>query len=132
MCRFLILDDTAEIHEIFIKVITNLGYKTHSSFNAFDALKILKVIPVIRAVFVDLCLPGMDGLTFIRKIKKIDPLIYTCAVTGYSDVFTIIEAREAGADDFLIKPFSIVSLQEIVESVYKKMLRWEKYINAIQ
>lgn len=129
MCRFLIVEDEEVVAAMMHTILTRNGYTAYISRNSFEGLGLVKQEKHIRAIFVDLHLPGMDGLTFTRKVRKIDPLMYICAMTGYTDFFNVIDARECGADDFLIKPFDAECIKKISDSVYERMIRWKRYKN---
>jgi CheY-like chemotaxis protein len=73
-------------------------------------------------ILLDLSLPGMDGLTFARKLKA-DPStndILIVAVTSYPEKFSMAEAMDAGCDAYLHKPVSTRTLPETLRAVVEK------------
>ncbi len=76
-------------------------------------------------LFLDLKLPGMNGLDLCRRIKKEWAMTIACAVTGYASLFEIYECREAGFDDYFTKPVDLSVLVEAAELASKKIERWK-------
>ena len=69
-------------------------------------------------VLTDVKMPGMDGVTFVKKAREIDPELLCVVMTAYGTVETAVDAMKAGAYDFLIKPVQL----EQVEAVLKGAL----------
>jgi two-component system alkaline phosphatase synthesis response regulator PhoP len=96
------------------------GYKTQTTNNGKDALRIaLENMP--RIVLLDVMLPGMSGLDVCNAIKaelgeNAPPIIIISARGNQTDVDAGVQA---GADDYLIKPFSPHDLLEHVESLIR-------------
>ena len=61
---------------------------------------------IIKLIFVDLSLPQIDGIKACRQIKKAHPLLPILVITGELGRFSSEQAHEAGADDFISKPFN--------------------------
>jgi DNA-binding NtrC family response regulator len=59
-------------------------------------------------VLTDLAMPGLDGLTVLRRVKALDPTVEVLVMTAYGSVDAAVEALRAGAFDFLTKPFDSV------------------------
>ena len=70
----------------------------------------------------------MDGLTLCRKLRKKEPLKVYIAVTGYTDMFSIMECRDAGFDDYLVKPFEKAALSATIENAFKRFFYWERML----
>ena len=104
--KILIVDDEEFICDILGEALTNKGYEVRIATNAEEGLDILKKedIPVI---FLDLNLPGMNGIELCKHIreKKSRAVIY--AVTGYSSLFGVSECKKVGFNDFFIKPVKL-------------------------
>ena len=89
MCRFLIVDDNEAIRNLFKEVLSMQSYISYAVADGVEAIKKIEEVKQIRAVFIDIHLPGMDGLTLTRKLLRVDPLLYICTMTGYSNLFNI-------------------------------------------
>lgn len=68
----------------------------------------------------DIRMPGMDGLTLMRRILGIDPTLPVVLITGHGDVQMAVEAMRAGAYDFIEKPFAANRLFSVVERALEK------------
>lgn len=78
----------------------------------------------IRIVLTDLRLPGMDGLSLCRKLRRKDPLLVMIAMTGYPSFFSLLECREAGFDDYFVKPLRLNVVLEVLQRSIKQVNRW--------
>ena len=99
----LIVDDDTAIMEAVEEYLNILNYDVKSASNADEALKILDSFKA-DIVLTDIMMQGMDGLELTRKIKasfNTDVIV----MTGYSAAYSYEEAIQAGAGDFIFKPF---------------------------
>lgn len=113
----LIVDDDIAIKESVEEFLTLMTYEVKSAENAFQAIEILKTFqPDI--VLTDIMMQGMDGLELTRLIREqydIDVMV----MTGYSADYSYEKAINAGASDFIFKPFRFEELDLRI----KRMLR---------
>jgi DNA-binding response OmpR family regulator len=124
MCKILIVEDEASIREIIENYTTEIGFKYKGVSNAVEALFAIEKYKSIRICMIDLHLPGMDGMSLCRKIKSIDPMMIMIAVTGYKTLFSMVECRQAGFDDMVVKPFQFDLMKELLIFYDKKLNRW--------
>src|SRR5215470_6880155 len=68
----------------------------------------------VQAVITDLKMPGMDGMELLNHVRRTRPGIPVIVLTAFGTVQTAVEAMKAGANDFLVKPFSHQALDEIL------------------
>ncbi|MCD6363943.1 MAG: response regulator [Synergistetes bacterium] len=85
------------------------GFNVFEASNGKEALEILSERE-IDVVITDIRMPCMDGITLLRKIKDIDPLVEVILITGHGDVNTAIAAVKYEAFDFLRKPVDVEEL----------------------
>ncbi len=114
----LVVDDDPLFQRLLKTVFLENEYNIHTSDSGEDALDILKKYN-INAAIIDLNLPGMDGMTLLRKIKSIYPEIMTIMLTGQGNVQLAVEAIKNGAGDFLQKPFPQEELRARVGKMYQ-------------
>lgn len=122
--RILIVDDEIEILEILGEIFTLNGYDVVTAASAEAALEILQT-EQLMVMFLDLKLPGMSGIDLCKEIRKTNKLAIIHALTGYVNNFGAEECRNAGFDDYFLKPAQIKSLLEAAESAFQKLERWE-------
>lgn len=112
----LITDDTAFMRMTLKNVIEKNGYKVVGE--AGDGEEAIALYQELQPdmVTMDITMPKMDGITAIKEIIKVDPgaRIIVCSAMGQKPM--VIEALNAGAKDFLVKPFDA---QRVVESLRK-------------
>ncbi len=121
----LVLDDEAPIRIMFEQAFSKAGYTVRLAESGEEALEILKQ-ENIQVMFLDLKLPGMSGVDLCTKIRKDRPIAIIYAVTGYTSLFELADCREAGFDDYFIKPVDLKVLFKAVEDAFEKLDRWKK------
>ncbi|MBI5902513.1 MAG: response regulator, partial [Deltaproteobacteria bacterium] len=72
-------------------------------------------------VITDLMMPRMDGITLLMKIKELDPSILVIIITGYSTIETAVKAIEAGAYDYIAKPFRLDELMIVLKKTSERL-----------
>lgn len=106
MNKILIIDDEKNIQVSLASVLEDEGYKTFFAANGEEGLEKFKNIKP-DAVFLDIWLPGMDGLETMRKMLDIDPSQIIIMMSGHGNITTAVSAVKEGAYEFLEKPLSI-------------------------
>ncbi|MDI6616161.1 MAG: response regulator, partial [Syntrophaceae bacterium] len=99
----LIVDDDVTVRDMFHDVFSDAGYSISLATNGEEALRILNE-KKIMVMFLDLKLFGMDGIELCRQIRRTNHMAIIYAITGWAGLFEIEECREAGFDDFFVKP----------------------------
>jgi len=121
MESILIVEDDRDIAQLISTSLGKAGYHTIWQPDAERALAFLKNGSV-AAILLDLMLPGMDGFAFIRKLKKDSalssvPILITSAKDDDSDV---VAGLELGAEDYVVKPFSLKVLEARLRAVLRR------------
>ena len=97
--------------------LEGLSVICHSSAEDIADLPLRSLYGVIVS---DIRMPGIDGLTLMRRILGIDPTLPVVLITGHGDVQMAVEAMRAGAYDFIEKPFAANRLFSVVERALEK------------
>ena len=108
MKKILSVDDSGTMRRIIGRSIQVLGHEMLEANNGLEALEILDLNPDTALVILDVNMPGMDGMETLAHIKA-DPRLKDIPVmmlTTDSDRSRIIQAVQAGASNYLTKPFS--------------------------
>jgi two-component system response regulator AtoC len=100
----LIVDDDAAITTVLASLLRQAGYEVASAASGAEALAVLDTEP-IDVVITDLRMPGMDGMTLVRRVVRTWPGLPIVVLSAHGTVALAVEAMKAGAADFLAKPF---------------------------
>lgn len=111
----LIVDDDPFLRETLEKLLEVVGISSHSASNGDEALKMLKSNDY-SMVLTDMKMPGLDGMDLIKIICKEND-ISVIAMTGYSEGYTYVDVINAGANDFIKKPFGIEELEAKIRRI---------------
>lgn len=114
----LIVDDEKMIREALTVFLTKMGFCTYEAENGNEALALFEKVPV-DFIILDLMLPGISGEDVCREIRKTSqvPIIMLTAKTMEENIIT---GLSLGADDYVIKPFSIKQLYARMEAVLRR------------
>lgn len=107
--RILVVEDERKLNELIAKTLTRAHYSVDSCYDGVSALDYLKCAEY-DAVVLDIMLPGMNGLDVLRHIrnqKDRTPVLFLTAKDSIDDRVT---GLDAGADDYLVKPFAFDEL----------------------
>ena len=103
MTRVLVVDDEADIRETVDMILRYEKYETLLARNGEEALEKL-ADPGADVVFLDVKMPGMDGLEVLREVRERHPAVDVVMISGHGTIDTAVEATKAGAFDFIEKP----------------------------
>lgn len=122
--RILVVEDDPQIQELVGYNLGKEGFVVLPALSAEAALKLLEEQPV-DLVILDLMLPGMDGMTFCRRIKGQSKTrdIPVIMLTAKSEEGDIVAGLEIGADDYIPKPFSPRLLIARIRAVLRRSPR---------
>ena len=109
----LVADDETAIREMVSKYLKKLGYATVTASDGAEALKIFKKKSP-QLVIIDIKMPNMDGLHFLKNVRKFDTVTPIIFVTGFPDMNNVMEAIHLGAYDYIIKPFRMEAISSKV------------------
>jgi diguanylate cyclase (GGDEF)-like protein len=101
----LIVDDEIDILEVLKEALSSEGYYCDTATNGTLALKLLDN-QLYDILITDIIMTGIDGLELTHKAKQINPDVCVLIITGYIDNISYDKAIEAGATDFIKKPFT--------------------------
>jgi DNA-binding NtrC family response regulator len=100
----LVIDDEEIMREILETLLTREGYQVRLASTAAEGLDLIRSMPFDAAIM-DVMMPGMDGVTALDEIKKIDDDLPVLMITAYASVENAIAAMKRGAYDYISKPF---------------------------
>jgi len=117
--RILIVDDDEGVREMLADFFEVLGYQSLVACNGREALRQLEKQEV-SLVISDIKMPVMDGIEMLKKIKKKHPDLDVILITGYEPDYSWSSVMEAGASDYVSKPFNIDTIERKVRSLMDK------------
>ncbi len=131
--HILVVDDLPENAKILSSFLTPQGYIIDAVTSGEEALELVsKTIPDV--ILLDLVMPGMNGLEVCRRLKQQPNTrhVPVIIITGVSEREANIKAIEAGADDFLTKPFDRVLLQARIDTSIKTKILQDQLLEHQQ
>ena len=115
--RVLLVDDAAFMRMKMKQVLAGLGHDViGEAGNGLEAIELYaKLQP--DAVLMDITMPDMDGLAALKKIKQTDPKAVVIMVSAMGQQSFVLEAVQAGAKDFIVKPFEAERVRKVMDSL---------------
>jgi DNA-binding NtrC family response regulator len=123
--KILLVDDETVFTQNMSKLLGNRGYRVTAVNSGDNAIKALET-EKFDVVVLDLKMPGMDGITTLKEIKKLDLFTETLILTGHGAIDTALEAIKLGAYDYLTKPCDVDELVAKIEGAWGKKDSGEK------
>ncbi len=131
MVKVLVVDDEEPLRRLLKKELARKGFLVDAANDGDAALKMLGE-DVYDVVLVDIVMPGIDGISLIKKIKEDPDSPVVIVLTGKATVETAVEAMKNGAFDYFTKPYKLDELIIIINRAYeygrtvlKKLLQQE-------
>ena len=109
--RILVVEDEEKLRRVIELQLTSAGFEVDKAGTAEDGLKIVDRADM---VLTDLKLPGIDGLQLLALIRRQNTHVPVVVMTAFGSIETAVESMKAGATDFLLKPFSLDHLMQVV------------------
>ena len=117
--KILIVEDEKILNDTICKSLKKAGYEVESAFDGFDAMEMIE-IESYDLVVLDLNLPNMDGMEILKNLRKEDEETKVLILSARSQIKDKVEGLDAGANDFLQKPFHLDELKARVRSLTRR------------
>lgn len=117
--KILIVEDEKILNNTINKSLKDAGYEVESAFDGFDAMEIIE-IESYDLIVLDLNLPNMDGMEILKNLRKEDVETKVLILSARSQIQDKVEGLDAGANDFLQKPFHLDELKARVRSLTRR------------
>jgi len=111
--RVLVVDDQAEMATVIADSLVDYGYTAYAAYSGSHALEMLRK-ERMDAVVTDLTMPRVNGLDVLRASQRLDPSRPVILMTGFGAVDSALQAFEVGAYQYILKPFRIDTLAEVL------------------
>ncbi|NQT30620.1 MAG: sigma-54-dependent Fis family transcriptional regulator [Candidatus Saganbacteria bacterium] len=128
MPRILVVDDELSIRESFSLMLSD----KYDLFKAASGEAALKMIAdqKLDLAYLDIRMPGLNGLETLKRLKEIDPELEIIMVTAVNDVSKASEAIKLGARDYVVKPFDVDHIQKLTDQILRKKAILSESIGA--
>ena len=123
--RILLVDDEERFRANLQKMLEALGLAVRAAGSGAEALEELKLNPC-DVIVLDIRMPGMDGLSTLKEIKRINPESEVIILSGHASMDAAMEINRLGGYDYLMKPCPLEELLLKIEAAYEKKLDREK------
>ena len=117
--RILIAEDEKSLNKILVSRLTAEHYSVDACFDGQEALDYLAGAEY-DAVVLDIMMPVMDGLTVLRKIRARDKSLPVLLLTARDSIEDRVAGLDAGANDYLVKPFAVEELLARIRVMLRK------------
>lgn len=124
--RILVVDDDPDIRQVLQDRLESYGYLVETAADGRAALKKLEHLTP-NGIFLDIRMPGMDGLEVLAQIRDRHPSIPVVIVTAASARENVISAIGAGAQAYLLKPFDTPQIKHVAERWFGKPSQGENH-----
>jgi two-component system response regulator MprA len=119
--RVLVVDDDAAVRDAIARTLRFDGYEVATAGDGREAVAMVHDAG-LDAVILDVSMPGMDGLQACRQLRMDGVLLPVLMLTARETVGDRVAGLDAGADDYLIKPFSVQELQARLRALLRRSM----------
>ncbi|NIO03263.1 MAG: response regulator [Proteobacteria bacterium] len=117
--NILVVDDDYHVANVVRRILVHEGYHVETAKNGRKAMDLLMSTQHFDLVITDLQMPEMDGIELLRQARQCKAYLPVIAMTGYVSTEDGMECVEAGAHNYLVKPFRMQSLLRLVREGLK-------------
>jgi two-component system response regulator MprA len=118
--NILVVDDTPAIVDAVRRILTVSGYKTKGAMDGLDALEKLEGEDAFDLILLDVMMPKMDGLTFTKTLRAKGDKTPILMLTARTETSDRVAGLDAGADDYMSKPFEMDELLARVRALLRR------------
>ncbi|RIW15566.1 response regulator [Algoriphagus lacus] len=111
----LVVDDEQEIRNLFFRYLGKKGYRVYLAGSLSEERKIMETL-IPDLIFLDINLPDGNGLIELQKLKPYSATCKVIVMSAFDHLEERTEAFDSGAIDFLSKPFSLIRLDQVLDS----------------
>jgi DNA-binding response OmpR family regulator len=117
--KILLAEDTADMNRVLTAALTHEGYDVDSAYDGEEALEYVKANGY-DAMVLDIMMPKKDGLQVLRELRESNIVTPVLLLTAKAEVDDRVAGLDAGADDYLVKPFAMKELLARVRAMTRR------------
>lgn len=126
MPRLMVVDDDRALLSALCTTLADQGYRCRGFASGAQALAELEA-GAFDLILTDLSMPALDGIAVLRAALQLDPTLIGIVLTGAGTISTAVEAMQAGAFDYILKPFKLSAMLPVIaRAMSVRQLRLEK------
>jgi len=118
--KILIVDDERAVRESLRRALELEGYEIELAADGEEALRRLELEPSPDAAILDVLMPGIDGLEVCRRLRLRGNIVPVLMLTARAEVDSRVAGLDAGADDYLPKPFALAELNARLRALLRR------------
>ena len=122
MIKLLTVDDEKGVTDLLYNFFKQRKFHVMVANSGQEALDIVKKDKP-NIILLDISMKGLNGLEVLERVKAIDKGIKVIMITVHGEQETIDQAKALGADEYIIKPFKVSYLQEVVIKKIQELLK---------
>ncbi len=122
--RILIVEDDNDLCELLKFNLCQKGYVVDICNNGYDSIHLIKQ-EAYDIILLDRMLPEVNGMDVLSKVRALGISVYIIMITALDGIGNRIEGLDAGADDYLVKPFDVNELIARIKAVSRRSVQWK-------
>jgi two-component system response regulator MprA len=119
--KVLVVDDDRAVRDALRRVLTLAGYELQTADGGAEAIELVAA-SVPDAVVLDVGMPGLDGLEVCRRLRRLGNRVPILMLTARVEISDRVAGLDAGADDYLVKPFDVAELNARLRALLRRTL----------
>jgi len=124
--NIMIVDDEPQVAEVLAKSLTRQGHRTTVVHSGAEALRLIDTTTP-DALFLDVSMPGINGLEVLAEVRRTRPQLAVVVITGHATADEVEEVKRLGAVDVIPKPAALTHYHQAIEKLHAK-----KSLNAAE
>jgi CheY-like chemotaxis protein len=117
--NILIVDDEPQVAEVLAKSLGRQGHKTTVVHSGEEALRMVNT-STPDALFLDVSMPGINGLEVLAEVRKTRPQLAVVVITGHATAEEVEQVKKLGAVDVIPKPAALTHYHRAIERLHTK------------
>lgn len=117
----LVVDDERAVRDSLRRALELEGYRVELAEDGEEALRRLELEPIPDAVILDVLMPGADGLEVCRRLRGAGNAVPVLMLTARAEIDSRVAGLDAGADDYLSKPFALAELLARLRALLRRL-----------
>jgi two-component system response regulator MprA len=118
--KILVVDDERAVRDSLRRALELQGYQVELAADGAEALALLEANGQPDAILLDILMPGIDGLEVCRRIRRSGNAVPVLMLTARDAVGDRVSGLDAGADDYVVKPFALEELLARVRALLRR------------